>query len=108
LEQRASQPDFWNDPATSQAVMRELTELRALGAIGDTNGLFFDSQGKAVDHPLNLRTIALGLEELRRISTVALVAGSRKLEATRGFLSSGIASGLIIDGDTAIELAGSS
>src|SRR5512139_1930576 len=30
LEQRASQPDFWNDPAASQAVMKELTELRAL------------------------------------------------------------------------------
>jgi peptide chain release factor 2 len=30
LEQRASQPEFWNDPAASQAVMRELTELRAL------------------------------------------------------------------------------
>jgi DNA-binding transcriptional regulator LsrR (DeoR family) len=86
----------------------ELAELRALGAIGDTNGLFFDSQGKAVDHPLNLRTIALGLEELRKISTVALVAGSSKLAATRGFLSSGIARGLIIDGDTAIELSRSS
>jgi DNA-binding transcriptional regulator LsrR (DeoR family) len=83
----------------------ELAELRTLGAIGDTNGLFFDSQGKAVDHPLNLRTIALGLEELRKISTVALVAGSSKLAATRGFLRSGIARGLIIDGDTAIELA---
>ncbi len=30
LEQRASQPDFWNDPAASQAVMKELTDLRAL------------------------------------------------------------------------------
>jgi len=30
LEQRASQPDFWNDQATSQATMRELTELRGL------------------------------------------------------------------------------
>ncbi|MFN4129735.1 MAG: sugar-binding transcriptional regulator [Paracoccaceae bacterium] len=86
----------------------ELAELRALGAVGDTNGLFFDRQGQAVDHPLNLRTIALGLEDLRNISTVALVAGSSKLPATRGFLSNGIARGLIIDGDTAIQLAGSS
>ncbi len=30
LEQQASRPDFWNDPATSQTVMKELTELRAL------------------------------------------------------------------------------
>lgn len=84
----------------------ELAELRALGAVGDTNGLFFDSQGQAVVHPLNHRTIALSLEDLRRVSTVALVAGSSKLAATRGFLASGIARGLIIDGDTAIRLAG--
>ena len=30
LEQQASQPDFWNDPAASQVVMKELTDLRAL------------------------------------------------------------------------------
>jgi peptide chain release factor 2 len=30
LEQQASQPDFWNDPATSQAVMKELTEQRLI------------------------------------------------------------------------------
>jgi peptide chain release factor 2 len=30
LERQASQPNFWNDSATSQAVMRELSELRAL------------------------------------------------------------------------------
>lgn len=83
----------------------ELAELRALGAVGDTNGLFFDAQGRAVDHPLNQRTIGLGLEDLRKISTVALVAGRGKLAAARGFLASGIAHGLIIDGDTALELA---
>jgi peptide chain release factor 2 len=30
LEQRAGQNDFWNDPVSSQATMRELTELRNL------------------------------------------------------------------------------
>src|SRR5512137_325467 len=30
LEQQASQPDFWNDPAASQAVMKELNDLRGL------------------------------------------------------------------------------
>jgi DNA-binding transcriptional regulator LsrR (DeoR family) len=83
----------------------ELSELRTLGAVGDTNGLFFDASGKAVDHPLNQRTIGLGLEDLRRIPTVALVAGRSKLVAAQGFLVSGIARGLIIDGDTALELA---
>ncbi|MEI4488737.1 sugar-binding domain-containing protein [Frigidibacter sp. MR17.14] len=85
----------------------ELAELRALGAVGDTNGHFFDAQGRAVDHPLNRRSIGVALEDLRKISTVALVAGRSKLAAAQGFLASGIARGLIIDGDTATLLAAS-
>jgi DNA-binding transcriptional regulator LsrR (DeoR family) len=85
--------------------VRELAELRDLGAVGDTNGLFFDAKGRAVDHPLNRRTIALGFEDLGRTQTVALVAGKSKLEAAKGFLASGVARGLIIDGDTALELS---
>lgn len=84
---------------------RELAELQDLGAVGDTNGLFFNREGKAVDHPLNQRTIALGFDDLRKTCTVALVAGRSKLEAAKGFLASGVARGLIIDGDTAIELS---
>lgn len=30
LEQRASRPDFWNDPVVSQQVMKELNDLRSL------------------------------------------------------------------------------
>jgi peptide chain release factor 2 len=30
LEQQASQPDFWNDPATSQTLMKDLNDLRGL------------------------------------------------------------------------------
>ncbi len=83
----------------------ELAELRELGAVGDTNGLFFDAKGQAVAHPLNRRTIALGFDDLRKTCTVALVAGRSKLDAARGFLASGVARGLIIDGDTAIALS---
>ncbi|NTU64026.1 MAG: PCRF domain-containing protein, partial [Chloroflexi bacterium] len=36
MEQQASQPDFWDDPAASQKVMKELTELRALVASWQT------------------------------------------------------------------------
>jgi DNA-binding transcriptional regulator LsrR (DeoR family) len=84
---------------------RELEELREAGAVGDTNGIFFDAAGHPVEHPLNLRTIALGFEDLARTCTIALVAGRSKLKAIRGFLASGVARGLIIDGDTAVELA---
>jgi len=83
----------------------ELAELRAAGAVGDTNGIFFDSEGHAVDHPLNQRTIALGFDDLRGANVVALVAGATKVHAACAFLKSGIAKGLIVDGDTALQLA---
>lgn len=82
----------------------EAVELRAAGAVGDTNGIFFDDDGRAVDHPLNHRTLALGLEELRKANAVGLIAGRSKLRAAHAFLKSGAAKGLIIDGDTALLL----
>jgi DNA-binding transcriptional regulator LsrR (DeoR family) len=84
----------------------ELASLRAAGAVGDTNGLFFDRSGAPVEHELNDRTIALGLEDLRRTTAIALVAGTAKRDAADAFLRSGVARGLIVDGDTALALAG--
>lgn len=83
----------------------ELESLRAAGAVGDTNGIFFDETGRPVDHALNARTLAVGFEDLRRSTTVVLSAGAEKVEATRALLRSGVAKGLIIDGDTASLLA---
>ncbi|MEM0937431.1 MAG: sugar-binding transcriptional regulator [Pseudomonadota bacterium] len=82
----------------------ELSELRAAGAVGDTNGLFFDAKGQLVDHPLARRTIAVGFQDLRRARTIVLAAGLDKVPATLALLRSGIAKGLIIDGDTALAL----
>jgi DNA-binding transcriptional regulator LsrR (DeoR family) len=84
----------------------ELGALRAAGAVGDTNGLFFDAEGRPVDHELNRRTIALGFDDLRRSGAIALVAGVAKRDAAHAFLRSGVARGLVIDGDTALGLAG--
>jgi DNA-binding transcriptional regulator LsrR (DeoR family) len=82
----------------------ELDALRSAGAVGDTNGLFFDAGGQPVRHDLNERTIALGFDDLRKIGAIALVAGIEKRAAATAFLSSGVARGLIIDGDTALDL----
>ena len=82
----------------------ELAELRAAGAVGDTNGIFFDADGQPVDHPLNARTLAVGFPALRRATTVLLAAGVAKVPATRALLRSGVARGLVIDGDAALEL----
>lgn len=82
----------------------ELESLRECGAIGDTNGIFFDSDGTQVDHDLNRRTIALGFEDLMKIPVILLIAGQDKSLAARGLLRSGIVNGLIIDGDAAETL----
>lgn len=79
----------------------ELVDLHAAGAVGDTNGIFFNDQGEPVDHPLNRRTIAVGLDHLRGMETVLLSAGPEKLSATRALLRSGAIRGLVIDGDSA-------
>lgn len=65
---------------------------------------FLTRHGKALDLPLSRRTITLGLEYLRQTYTVALAAEFSILEAMKGFLASGVALVLIIDGDTAIAL----
>jgi DNA-binding transcriptional regulator LsrR (DeoR family) len=83
----------------------ELRELRDLGAVGDTNGMFFDEDGKSVAHDLAARTISLPLGELEEAIVVALVAGVSKARAAAAFLRSGLCRGLIVDGDTALELA---
>lgn len=83
----------------------EVGELRAAGAVGDTNGIFFDADGRPVDHVLNRRTIGADLKDLARSKTVLLSAGRQKSEATEALLRSGAIHGLIIDGDAAIALA---
>ncbi|MFK8082052.1 MAG: sugar-binding transcriptional regulator [Granulosicoccus sp.] len=83
----------------------EVISLRSAGAVGDTNGIFFDQDGKPVDHELNLRTVAIGLPLLAKTNTVVLSAGQQKLAATQAILRSGVVKGLIIDGDSARALS---
>ena len=49
--------------------------LRAAGAVGDILGQFVNADGRAIDHSINRRAIALSLEALRRIPTVILASG---------------------------------
>ncbi len=82
----------------------EIAALRAAGAVGDTNGIFFDAAGEPVAHVLNQRTVAVPFKDLRRTTTVVLAAGSAKVAAVHALLRSGVARGLIIDGDAAQAL----
>lgn len=83
----------------------ELDDLRAAGAVGDTNGLFFGPDGRIVEHNLRSRTIGLGIEDLAKMRTILLSGGLQKVEATRAILRGRFVRGLIIDGDSAIRLA---
>ena len=81
---------------------RELKELHADGAIGDTNGIFFDAEGKPVAHELNRRTLAVNFDTLRKTNTVLLSGGLEKAEATNALLKSGVINTLIIDTGIAV------
>ncbi|WP_246726491.1 sugar-binding transcriptional regulator [Antarcticirhabdus aurantiaca] len=82
----------------------DVASLRAAGAIGDTNGIFFDESGWPVDHELNRRTIAVSFDTLRHLDVVLMVASPEKTRAAAALLSSGLVKGLIIDGDAALQL----
>ncbi len=83
----------------------DLESLHRAGAVGDTNGIFFDAQGRPVDHPLNERTLAVPFDVLRGLNVVLMVASPEKTRAATALLASGIVNGLIIDGDAAMEMA---
>lgn len=79
--------------------------LREAGAVCDSMGTLFDIHGREIEHPFSHRTVAIRPDELRGRDVVLLVGGLEKINATIGLLRTGIVRGLIIDGDTAAELA---
>ena len=76
--------------------------LREAGAVGDVLAQFIDERGRAVDHELNRRAIALPLRDLARIATVVFAAGGRhKVRAIASVLRSGLGSVVVSDEATA-------
>lgn len=82
-------------------------ELRAAGAVGDIIGQFIDAHGRAIDHPLNRRAIALPLEHLSREKTTVVFAagGAHKARAIAAVLRGRYGSVLVSDEKTAREAA---
>ena len=75
-----------------------LKSLVAAGAVGDVLCHFVDAQGRVVDHPVNERVVAVGLEDLRRVPKIVLAAGGkRKARAIRAALMATRAKVLITD-----------
>ena len=83
----------------------DLRTLRKAGAVGDVLGHFVDENGKLINHPLNRRTVAVALDDLRGLKCVMLVSGSaKKFFVTRATLRGGYVSVLVTDEDTARRL----
>lgn len=77
-------------------------DLRMAGAVGDIMGQFLDAEGRAVDHEINRRVIALPLAELRQIPTVIVASGgANKTRILAAILRAKLASVLVCDERTA-------
>lgn len=76
----------------------EIHRLAATGVAGDVCGRFFDAAGAEVESPLHDRVLAVSLEDLRAIPTVAgLAAGREKARGVLGALCGRILDVLICD-----------
>jgi DNA-binding transcriptional regulator LsrR (DeoR family) len=57
------------------------------GAVGDVLCQFIDAEGRVIEHPVNRRVVAVGLDDLRRVPSLVIAAGGRgKVEAIRAAL----------------------
>jgi deoxyribonucleoside regulator len=82
------------------------SRLAAAGAVANVNTRFIDADGRSIPE-LDLRTIAIGLVDLRAIDTVvAVAAGAAKVQAIRAALASGAIDVLVTDESTATGILG--
>ena len=107
---RATKAVFGIGDATDRAslvtanalTVREIRELRSLGAVGDILGRHFDIHGSLVTHPVMERIIGLGPEEIRRIPLkICGAAGAGKVKPIIGAVRGGFVTVLVTDESTA-------
>lgn len=83
----------------------ELAEMHRRGAVGDVLGLFYDSDGRVIEHPLHERRIGIGIDDLHKIPNVVGIAGGiHKLAAIQGALRGGFLDVLVTTEDVARAL----
>lgn len=78
-----------------------IERLHRCGAVAEILGQFIDAEGNKISTPLDGRTMALDLEDLRGRDVVAIAGGAEKLDPIRAALKSGLLTGLIVDEATA-------
>lgn len=97
---RAGESSVWDK--VSPAVRDACTEA---GSVAEFSGIFIDAHGAQVSTPLDGRTIAVGLDQLRRAGQVLGFAHSaERVDAVLAAVRSGVFSSLVIDGPLATAL----
>jgi deoxyribonucleoside regulator len=85
----------------------DLDYIRGSGAVGDICGSYFSSDGSPVTLEMNERTIAISLEDMKRVpNRIGVSWGAHKALANVGAVRSGLLNVLITDEDTAREMLG--
>lgn len=83
----------------------QITKLQSMGAVGDVLGRYITSDGDIADPELDQRTLGLSLARLRQAErSIAVVAGADKHPVAKAIVTSGLATVLITDEDTAAFL----
>jgi len=83
----------------------ERADLVARGAVGDLAGRFFDTDGAAVEGPLDERIIGLSLAEMASVPNRLVIArGASKVDALRVALAKGLVNMIVTDSATAEAL----
>jgi DNA-binding transcriptional regulator LsrR (DeoR family) len=89
---------------TGMVTPAEFAEVERAGAVGEVLGQFVDADGRPVDAPLNQRSIALRIDDLRGKEVVVIAGGQGKARAIDAVLATGVVTGLITDEATAQRL----
>lgn len=83
----------------------DVEDLKSVGAVGDVNARFYDTDGNPVETARTALVLGLTLEEFKDIPLrIAAAAGMAKVEAIAGAMRGGIINGLITDQPTARAL----
>ena len=83
----------------------EISRLKALGAVGEALGIFFDAEGRPVETDLTARTLSFDISDGKKRQTIVIAGGKGKAAAIDAVLRSGSVTGLITDERTATEMA---
>ena len=82
-----------------------IDQMRALGAVGDISGRYFDVRGNRILGDVDDRIMTLPWEDFRSIeNVVAVVCGLEKKNAILGALRTELFKRLIIDDQTALAV----